>query len=536
MSRRIFWVGAALLILSLVGVAGEKELLGQAAEGLQGASGGSPNQQLCVKNASEALQKARDALEKGDAEAAKKKKREALRWTVQAVRECMEPGEIPAQIGEALRDEGAMSEKALGRFNDLMKTLVEAKKRKGGSGSPFCEGMAINQIMLALDELITGGWDGWHPEKAIGWYLNAAAECEDVQAIINQLLDYLNTHSDTTGIPDLGNEGCAKAKQMLDELYAKKRAGVPSEEIIELVDRIKAFLRKEGARTGKARLEKDRQESEQESQARPPPSTAPAPVTQVAFAALDGSTNISQAALGEIESVRFVATDGKPLKPKEVGANLDDHNGHLTLSIGKAAGLGSVLIAGTAGAIQMTGHGGGAAGPATAVSPADGMIEIRNGALQETLRVPPSATDMVGSPQEHAVMLNGQTLTPVAVRPGEVAVTASGITPPGSSLMSLDVTSPTGIAAKGIGAGWGYTVTMPEVTKTRAWVPVLAQVYGLDPQDEVTLVFYPQPGQEIDPRTVTVPAAELAVPSPVAKIRAARAGPQALNVTVTREE
>lgn len=157
MSRRISWAGALLLILSLAGSAGEKELLGQAAQGLQGASGGSLNQQLCVKNAAEALQEARDALEKGDAEAAKTKKKEALRWTVQAVRECMEPGEIPAQIGEALRDEGAMSANALGRFNDLMKTLVEAKKRKGGSGNPFSEGMAINQIMLALDELITGG-------------------------------------------------------------------------------------------------------------------------------------------------------------------------------------------------------------------------------------------------------------------------------------------------------------------------------------------------------------------------------------------
>ena len=69
--------------------------------------------------------------------------------------------------------------------------------------------------------------------------------------------------------------------------------------------------------------------------------------------------------------------------------------------------------------------------------------------------------------------------------------------------------------------------------ETLVWVPVIIQVHGLDPQVPVTVKFIPQPGQQIVPETMTIPAAEAMLPMPVAKIMAEQPGPQSLNVTVT---
>lgn len=499
---------------------------------------GNERQKAAFGNAAKALSAAQEALEEGNEEQAEKMKKRALRWAVQAVRECAEPGKAPGQIGEALWEEGAMSSNALARFNDLLEDLEEAKKSKGKSESPFLEGMAINQIMLALDKLITDGWDGWHPGKAIDWYLNAAGMCEDVQKQINDLLDYLNKHADDTGITDLSNEGHAKAKEMLDELYRKKAAGAPFEEIMELVEKIKAFLDDQGALTGKARKAKIRREAEEEEK-REAEKTAKTQVSQavttVTFTALQGKTVVNQDFLGPVDTVKFTALDGKEVDPKDVDADFDDHGDHVTVTIGKLARLGGIVLTGIGGTVQLIRSGDGETPPTTGVAPTDGMIETRNGIVNETFSVPDAATDILRNPQEHIATIDGQSVSIVAVREGQIGVSGHGIQPSDIGLSKLEVTSPDGDVYTGTGASWGYDITMPEVTKTDVWVPVLAQIYGLDPQVPVTFRFMPQPGQQIDPETVTLPAADLMLPTPVTKIRAEQPGPQSLSVSVEAE-
>lgn len=535
------------LVFVLIGFVGgvtvradEASLLKKAAKELSEKQKGASNarQKAALGHATSALDVAQEGLSEGNEEQAKKMKKRALRWAVQAVRECAEPGKAPGQIGEALKEEGAMSANALARFNDLLDDLVEAKKSKGKSESPFLEGMAINQIMLALDKLITDGWDGWHPGKALKWYLNAAGACEDVQQQINDLLDYLNKHADDTGIPDLSNEGCAKAKEMLDELYKKKAAGAPFDEIMELVEKIKAFLDDQGTLTGKARKAKINQEADEEEKREAEKKTqapAPSPVTTVTFTALQGKTVVNQDFLGPVDTVKFTALDGEEVDPKDVDADFDDHGDHVTISIGKLAKVGGIVLTGIAGTVHLLHGDDGALPPTRGVAPVDGMIETRNGVVNETFSVPEAATDILANPQEHIASIDDQSVSIVAVRPGQVAVSGQGIEPSGIGLSKLKITSPSGEVFTGTGASWGYDITMPEVTKTDVWVPVLAQVYGLDPQVPVTFTFMPQPGQQVDPETVTVPASELMLPTPVTRIRAEQPGPQSLNVSVETE-
>jgi hypothetical protein len=163
------------------------------------------------------------------------------------------------------------------------------------------------------------------------------------------------------------------------------------------------------------------------------------------------------------------------------------------------------------------------------------MIETRNGIVHETFSVPDAATDVLRNPQEHIATIDGQSVSIVAVREGQVAISGQGIQASDIGLSKLQVTSPDGEVFTGSGASWGYDITMPEVTKTDVWVPVLAQIYGLDPQVPVTFSFMPQPGQQMDPETVTLPAADLMVPTPVTRIRAEQPGPQSLNVSVEAE-
>ena len=126
---------------------------------------GDARQKACFGNAAEAAEAALDAVNNGNEDQAKKMKKKALRWVVQAVRECATPGQEVEDLQGALKEEGAMSQNAIDRFNDLMEDLVEAKKRKKTSGNPFFDGLAINQIMLALDKLITDGYDGCLPNR-----------------------------------------------------------------------------------------------------------------------------------------------------------------------------------------------------------------------------------------------------------------------------------------------------------------------------------------------------------------------------------
>lgn len=519
-------------------LSGEKELLDQAGEGIRAVMKKTEDarQKRCLQNADEALKAAGEALKKGDKKETEKNKKKALKWYVQAVRECMAPGSAGDNIAEALKKEGKMHDMGFSRLKTLLKALVDAKESKGKSDLPIYQGMAINSLMLALYEIIdTGGHDGFEPEKALRWYINAAASCEDVQKLIDELLDYLAKHSDMTGIPDISQEGCQKAKDMVNRLYEMKKKGASFEEIIDFAEEIKKFIREEMARTGKARRAKDLAEAEKEEERTE--RVEPKPVTTVRFTALEGETNINRGYLGNVETIKFIALDGKEIPPEKVRPDVTDHGDHHTISVAKAVGLSSIVVTGTAGVIHLiqdwkdrapSGFSG--------ISPKDGTIDVRNGVIEETFHVSPGTPDMISAPGETAVTVAGTPVGIVAVRADQIAVSGSGITPSSTGDVPVRMTTPSGTVISGVNPSWGYNLSLPPAVKTRVSIPISAEVIGLEPDRKVTFRFLPGPGQVIEPPVVTLPAAALVSPAPVASLQVLTPGPQGLDVVVTLEE
>jgi hypothetical protein len=495
------------------------------------------NQKLALKNALSELDAAQAALKKGDENEAKKKKKKALKWLVQAVRECMDPGEAPGKISDALKEEGAMSEMGQSRFNTLMNALVNGKKKKKASDFPIFEGMALNQIVLALNEVIDWGGDGFHPGKALKWYLNAAASCEDVQDLINELLDYMHSHSDLSGINDMSDEGYQKAKEMVDNLYKMKEEGAPFEDIVDYAEKIKKFIEEDGTKVGNARRAHFRKKGEEEDKAKKAETVQPAPVTTVTFTALDGDTNINMDYVGEVETIQFLAVDDTEIDPKEVDPDISGHNDSFTISVGKAAKIGSVVLVGTAGIIKLVQDGsGGASSTFKGIEPKDGSIDLRNGRMNETLNVKRGIPDMAYAPQDHAVTVDGNPVSVIATRSDQIAVKGDniGISLGGES--QVEITSPSETILSDKCPAWGYNISLPQAVKINVWIPIMAEVFGLSPTEKVSFHFMPAPGQEIMPTDITVPAADLVFPpSTVAELKVLTPGPQGLNVVVTRE-
>jgi len=511
---------------------GEKALLDGAVREVQQAAEKTEDarQKRCLLNAAGALKAAVDGIEQGDKEAALKNKRSALKWYVQAVRECMGAGEAAEKIAEALRLEDKLSPAGMARLKTLLSILMSAKESREKSDMPFFQGMALNHLLLGLFEIIdSGGLDGFEPEKALRWYINAAASCEDVQKLINELLDYLAGHTDETGIPDISQEACQKAKGMVERLYKLKNKGASSEEIVALAEEIKKFIDDEGASTGKKRIQKLEEDYEKER--------VSSQTTTVRFTALDGATNINRNYVGKIETITFMAHDGNQVPPQQVEPDVIDHGDHHTLSIKKAAGIASVVIAGSAGVLTLVQDGHGKAREGLhGIEPKDGDINVGNGSLEETLNMPDGMADMAAAPGEHAVFVAGTPIDIVALREDQAAVAGSGVMIGPAGGVPVKMLSPAGAVSQAIMPGWAYTVSLSGAVKTNAPNPVMAEVAGLQPDAMVTFRFMPGPGQRIEPPLVTMPAGALSAPTPVATLVASEPGPQGMDVLVTVEK
>jgi hypothetical protein len=494
-------------------------------------------QRTMLGHAASEMQAASKAAAAGNEEEAEEHKKKALKWVTWAVKECMKPGDMPGRIAGALKEEGHFEQKELDELDDLFETLVAAKKRKEKSDLPIDDEMAINQIVLAiLDFVDTGGHDGWHPQKALRWYLNAAVSCEDVEDMIERILDYMGGHADDTGIPDISPEARKKAKDMLDELYEMKAAGAPLEDIAKKADEIYEFIREEGARVGRARKAHIMGEEQEESETEEHLQAPSVPVTSVNFTALDGSTAVNKEFVGEIERVEFVALDGETVEPQDADTDVRVHGDSIDVDVGRGAEIAGIVLTGSSGVVRLLRDPGSSADPGSeGVAPADGSIDVRNGRLNETFSVGPDCTNVERAPQSHAVSVGGTPAQVVAVRSGQVAVAAGAVGPSATGQYPVTVSSPAGQSISAGCPGWGYDISLPPVTRTEAVVPVTAVVFGLDPAEEVTFRFLPEAGQQVEPEHVTMMAAQLVAPTPIAELRAERVGPQALRVAVSRE-
>jgi len=499
-------------------------------QSLQSAARGAANaaQQRCLANAGNEIAAARQPLSDGSARDAVKHKKNALQWVTWAVKECCDPGDLVSQIGESLVAEGGMDQDGLARLNDLVTTLQKAKKKKAESDFPVEQEMATKEIVNAILDVIDGGVEV-KSGKALKWYLNAAATCDQVQELIDDLLDYIANDG------RIGFAARDEARKMVDDLYKMKAKDAPFDDIAKKSEEIRKYIDDEFTRVARERI---RSALEGGKEGGRPEKPAAAPVTTVAFTALDGDTNVSSAFLGGIDQIKFVAADGSEVKPKEAGANVVVHDDHVTVTAGKGAGVAGIILAGASGGVRLLADASGA--PPVGfygVAPKDGIIDIRNGGINETLNAAASAgPDMaLGPPRDATVTVDGAAVRVVATHGSQIAVVASGIRPTAGT-SSVVVKTAAGAAASSTCPSWGYNVSLPPAVKTGAWMPITAEVFGLGPSDKVAFKFLPVPGQAIEPSEVVITAAEAVAPVPIAKMMTEESGAQALSVLVTRQE
>ncbi|MEN3976382.1 hypothetical protein [Emcibacter sp. SYSU 3D8] len=261
--------------------------------------------------------------------------------------------------------------------------------------------------------------------------------------------------------------------------------------------------------------------------------------TAVSFTALDNETVITRGAIGDVQSVTFVAVDGTRMPDKERGAKVTTDDDSVRLDAGDAVGVGAIIIGGTTGSVELfkprRAPPASATGAEPVITPQDGDLDIRNGAVRETLRVPDSATDPAMSPAQHQVTLGGQPLTPVAVREGEIAVTGSDVPLSAAGDVPVRVTAPDGTTTEAQVPTWAFTVTVQPVTRVGQTVPVMFQAQGVEPDDRLEVELLPSATQTVSPSRVTLDGGQLAGgQQPIARLTAQVPGPQVLNVRVTR--
>lgn len=532
------WVVVCGMMLSLalwaqVASAGEAANLARIRESVTKLAKGTEDarQRGCLENAAGALGNAEQAVNDEKEKDAKKEKRKALKWLTWAAKECADVGSLPGEVGGSLVAEGGMSKEGLDRLKTLFDLLKKAKKNKEKSDFPIEQEMAIKELVNAILQAIDSGGAEVTSSKALKWYLNAAATCDDVQDMIKELLDYINTAG------SIGAEARDQAKKMVDELYEMKAAGASFEEIVAQAEKIKKFIDDEYTRVARERLKQALEEEEEKEKEEQRAAGIPrGQTTTVRFTALDGETQVNKQFVGDIQSIRFVAVDGEELPSKEVAADVSVHDDSYTVSIGKAAKIGTIVLAGTGGIVRLVqdGEGSPRAG-LTSIEPKDGTIDVGNGSVSETFNVASGLVETERAPQDHSVSIGGKNAHVVATRGNQVAATASGLEPPTAGTTPVEFESPSGNTVTGKCPAWGYNISIPPTTKTNVWVPISAEVFGLGPTDRVTFLFLPTPGQQINPQEVTIQAGEAVAPTPIAQLMVEQPGAQALNVVVTRE-
>jgi hypothetical protein len=257
--------------------------------------------------------------------------------------------------------------------------------------------------------------------------------------------------------------------------------------------------------------------------------------TAVTFTALGGETVIDRRAIGDVQSVTFVAVDGRRMADKELSARVTTGQNTVRLNASDVAGVARILIGGTAGSVELVG--------ATTPSPSrpvsglviqDGTIDVMNGNLHETVQVPNAMTGPAATPDQYRVTINNQPVQPVAVHQGEIAVTGQNVPQPTGGSSAVSVTGPSGATASGQAPSWGYDVQVQPVMHAGQTVPVMLQLFGIGASERVLVEFVPGAGQSINPGQLTLSGAQASAMQPVASLTAQIPGIQKISVRVTR--
>ena len=250
----------------------------------------------------------------------------------------------------------------------------------------------------------------------------------------------------------------------------------------------------------------------------------------VGFSSLEGPIVINRDFVGPLESMKLIATDGRELDPEAVGAAVSERNSAYELDPGDGQPA-RIVIEGKHGVVDLVRAQPVHDGPdPDRVLIADGLLDCMNGQVQETLRLPNRFTELERSPADHRIQIDGADVVPVAMREGEIAIAADDMPLPAAGGTSLvRIVTPSAEELESTVPAWGFALKVPHVTLRRAPVDVSLQVVGLQAHEALRFEFVPEPGQRIDPQSVTVTGDEAATPIIAARLQSSEPGPQALN-------
>ena len=423
-----------------------------------------------------------------------------------------------------------------------MDLLLLAKKLRKADDPPMLPGMGLDQLYLALMDLVEhGGWDGWRPEKAFCWYLESAWMCADVQELLDKILEYMAAHTDDTGIPDISSEAMKQLKDMVDRLYKMKEAN-DDEGMLELIEEIRQFLKEATRETGakrRAHMSKELEEEEKRERERGHQTST------VTFTAIDDEVKINREYMCEAETITITAIGGEDheialdptgerVRPPD-GSDYVGHGDHISLKLPE--GLSPDIVTVSAPGRRLIANAcdfGVSLGQDFTNPLIDGLCDLLNGRAHETLRLP----DWMRPPEEYGpgdydVTVEGTPVTPVASCGEELAFSGTDIPQPEGDTCDIEVTSPTGETFTATVPAWGYILDCPEVTTPGAAVPLTVIVFGLPPDTPVTLEFVPSAGQTITPLVVVRPGSELASATVVAELVTMKLGLQSFGMRIS---
>jgi hypothetical protein len=166
------------------------------------------------------------------------------------------------------------------------------------------------------------------------------------------------------------------------------------------------------------------------------------------------------------------------------------------------------------------------------IKPSDGLIDVNNGAISESIALPPGISDMASAPGNHGVTLGGAPTHVVATRADEIYVSGAGLTPPTDGSMPVNIVTPTGDQHGADLPAWGYVLGAAPSTHVNTWAPIGFQCIGLAPDTQIRISFRPTGSQTIEPTEIKMTCGSADALTAVAQYKTSQLGPQILNATV----
>ena len=262
---------------------------------------------------------------------------------------------------------------------------------------------------------------------------------------------------------------------------------------------------------------------------------------QAVFSSLNGLTRVNGALLPDANetTLTIIGVDGEEYAAPPELARADNAGNDILVFVSPTVELSGVALRGGAATVVLrTAQ---AAPTQGAVSPLDGMINIRNGQLSETLRVPPTLTDVNAPAAAHDVTI-GQGLTPasnpqagiVAVQDGEIAIYAENADAPTLGTTECTVEGPSGQSTSETLPAWSYEIQPQPVAALNTWAPIFFMVAGLPPDEKLRVTFRPPPGVDTEPDKTKVKAGEYAMMRQIGQYRTSIIGPQPIGARIER--